>query len=271
MTSEKNAAQRVIAVAKKLSADCDRVAVDENVFVYNPLRYARNSHELYLSKYGNRGKRAIWLGMNPGPFGMMQTGVPFGEVAAVRDFLQIECAVEAPKRQHPKRAIEGFSCTRSEISGRRLWGLVEDVWGTPESFFADNIVWNYCPLAFLDERGSNVTPDKLSSATRAAIAVACDRALDALLDIWQPSLLIGVGGYAERQLRNAAARIEVRSEHASGAGAIVPSSQKVIAQILHPSPASPRANRDWAGQVRAQLMPLSILPATAVSALTVTK
>ena len=35
-------------------------------------------------------KRVVFLGMNPGPFGMAQVGVPFGEVAAVRDWLRID-------------------------------------------------------------------------------------------------------------------------------------------------------------------------------------
>ena len=48
--------------------------------VYNPLDYARRSHEAYLKKYGSSLRRVVLVGMNPGPFGMAQTGVPFGDV-----------------------------------------------------------------------------------------------------------------------------------------------------------------------------------------------
>src|SRR6476646_409826 len=92
--------------------------------VYNPLDYARRSHEAYLQKYGSGRKHVLLVGMNPGPFGMAQTGVPFGDVASVRDFLGITAAVDAPRDQHPKRRIDGFDCARAEISGTRLWGWI---------------------------------------------------------------------------------------------------------------------------------------------------
>ena len=81
--------------------------------------------------------------MNPGPFGMVQTGVPLGEIAAVRDWMGIEATVEKPATENPKRPIEGFACTRSEVSGRRLWGLFAERFGTAEAFFTDHFVANY--------------------------------------------------------------------------------------------------------------------------------
>src|SRR3954471_11794983 len=91
--------------------------------VYNPLEYAWTAHEQYLSRYAATPKRAVFLGMNPGPFGMAQTGVPFGEIMAVRDWLGIAAPIAKPKREHPKRLVTGFGCPRSEISGQRLWRL----------------------------------------------------------------------------------------------------------------------------------------------------
>jgi len=41
--------------------------------------------------------------MNPGPWGMAQTGVPFGEINAVKDWLGINAEVDKPQKQHPKR------------------------------------------------------------------------------------------------------------------------------------------------------------------------
>ena len=138
---------------------------------------ARKSHHAYLRRYANTPKRALFLGMNPGPWGMAQTGVPFGEVAAVRDWLGIKCLVDRPKNEHPLRSVLGFDCPRSEVSGRRLWGFFAKRFGTAGEFFADNIVLNYCPLLFLhtdSKRCVNLTPDKLSATDKEPLYAACD-------------------------------------------------------------------------------------------------
>lgn len=44
-------------------------------YVYNPLEYAWDTHRLYAEKYCHSGQSVLFLGMNPGPFGMAQTGV----------------------------------------------------------------------------------------------------------------------------------------------------------------------------------------------------
>ncbi len=201
--------------------------------VYNPLDYAWAPHTAYLKKFGTAKKKGIFLGMNPGPFGMAQTGVPFGEVAAVRDWMGIEEPVQAAPGEHPKRRIEGFACQRSEVSGRRLWGWAEAEFGTAERFFADYFVVNYCPLIFLEETGRNRTPDKVLASEMAVVEAACDAHLKRVIEILDPSWLIGVGGFAENRLTEVAG---TRTD------------TKII-RILHPSPASPAANRDWAGAV----------------------
>ena len=127
--------------------------------VYNPLAYAWAPYEAYLRRFADAQKRLMFLGMNPGPFGMTQTGVPFGEVAAVRDWLKLPCRINRPSREHPRRPVQGFACPRSEVSGRRLWGLFAARFGTPAKFFAEHIVMNYCPLAFVERSGRNLTPD----------------------------------------------------------------------------------------------------------------
>ena len=71
---------------------------DPVAHVYNPLDYAWAAHESYLRRYGRGRKRVVFLGMNPGPFGMAQTGVPFGEVAAVRDWIGIQAKILRPAR-----------------------------------------------------------------------------------------------------------------------------------------------------------------------------
>jgi single-strand selective monofunctional uracil DNA glycosylase len=217
--------------------------------VYDPLQYAFAPYEAYVRRYGATRKRVVLLGMNPGPFGMMQTGVPFGEVAAVRDWMRLAAPVQRPPSEHPKRPIEGFACARSEVSGRRLWGWAAQRFGAAEAFFADWFVLNYCPLVFLEASGRNFTPDKLPAAERRAVAEACDRHLAAALGALQPEWAIGIGGYAERCLRGVLEGGAVDSALAR---------RIQVAQILHPSPASPAANRGWSEAVDAKLGALGL-------------
>ncbi len=198
--------------------------------VYNPLEYAWGPHSTYVKKYGNSRKRVLLLGMNPGPFGMAQTGVPFGEIPAVRDWMGISEPVDRPAKEHPKRPVEGFACTRSEVSGRRLWGWAKDTFGTAEDFFRGHFVVNYCPLVWMSETGTNLTPDKLPPAAMTLVYEACDRHLARVIEILQPEWLVGVGGFAE-------ARFQLVS----------PGGGTRITRIPHPSPANPAANKDWAG------------------------
>ncbi len=217
-------------------------AVDSLVFappvtmVYNPLSYAWKAHQLYLEKFGCGPKRVLFLGMNPGPFGMAQTGVPFGDVSAVRDWLGLSAPVARPFCEHPKRRVTGFACPRSEVSGQRLWGLFAERFGAAESFFAEHMVMNYCPLAFIEASGRNRTPDKLPVAERTALFAACDEHLRAMASSLRPEWIIGVGEFARRRAEEVFANGDPR-----------------IGQILHPSPASPAANRNWAATAARQL------------------
>jgi single-strand selective monofunctional uracil DNA glycosylase len=221
--------------------------------VYDPHRYAWAPYEAYVTRYGAGRKRVVLLGMNPGPFGMMQTGVPFGEIAAVRDWMGIRARVEKPGQEHPKRPIEGFDCARSEVSGRRLWGWAAARFGAADAFFADWFVLNYCPLAFLEASGRNYTPDKLPAPLLAEVYAACDRHLAAALSTLAPQWAIGVGAFAEKRLR---AVLEGGSMEGALARAIR------VGQILHPSPASPAANRGWEAAAEKQLAALGVpLPA----------
>jgi single-strand selective monofunctional uracil DNA glycosylase len=208
--------------------------------VYNPLEYAWAPHELYLRRFGNSGKKVVFVGMNPGPFGMVQTGVPFGEIEAVRGWMHIEAPVGSPAVQNPKRPVEGFICARSEVSGRRLWGLFAERFGAAENFFADHFVANYCPLAFFAD-GRNLTPDKLPAAEQQALLDACDGHLRAMVEILNPEWVIGVGAWAEARAAIACEGLEVR-----------------IGRVLHPSPASPAANRGWSGAASGQLAALGV-------------
>ena len=209
--------------------------------IYNPLDYAWTAHESYLQRYANSPKRVIFLGMNPGPFGMVQTGIPFGQVGAVRDWLGIEAEIGHPANQHPKRLVTGFACQRSEISGERLWGLFAERFGSAENFFEQHIVMNYCPLAFVEWSGRNRTPDKLPASERAALFAACDEHLADVVRILQPEWLVAIGDFAFKRAEQILASGQIR-----------------LGRILHPSPANPAANRDWAILATTQLRQLGI-------------
>jgi len=212
-------------------------------YVYQPLDYAWTPHETYLRRFGSSRKKVVLVGMNPGPFGMTQTGVPFGEIAAVRDWMGICTPVGKPEREHPKRPVVGFDCPQSEVSGRRLWGLFAQRFGKAESFFKDHFVANYCPLVFIEASGRNFTPDKLPAAETTVMEEACDAHLRAVIAALQPEWVIGVGAFAE--------------ERANRAKEVMGGSFKT-GRVLHPSPASPAANRDWAGAATKQLVKLGV-------------
>ena len=232
----------LVDVAATLSRDVEALGFGAPVStVYNPLSYAWQAHKTYLDRYGRGDKEILIIGMNPGPFGMVQTGVPFGDVTMVREWLGIEGGVGRPAREHPRRPIEGFACRRGEVSGRRLWGWLRTRFGDPARMAERLLVANYCPLAFLEESGRNRTPDKLPIVERTALLAACDRALRAMIAATHARTVIGVGQFAAERLRIATTDLDVG-----------------VAQILHPSPASPAANRGWEAQVEVQLRALGI-------------
>ncbi|MEZ4270525.1 MAG: single-stranded DNA-binding protein [Myxococcota bacterium] len=209
--------------------------------VYNPLEYAFEPYVDYLRLCGEAKGRIVLLGMNPGPWGMAQTGVPFGEVSLVRDWLGITGNVRKPKIEHPKRPVMGFACARSEVSGARVWGWAQGQFKTPTRFFKQFFVANYCPLVFMEDSGRNRTPDKLPRDERTALTALCDAALRDLARVLEPRWVIGIGKFAEDRARDALAELDVP-----------------IGRILHPSPASPLANKGWADQAMKQLQALGI-------------
>ena len=235
---------KLIEISRELTATLKPLRFSKASHVYLPTDYARKPHEAYLRRFGKGRKRVLFLGMNPGPWGMSQTGVPFGEIPAVRDWMGIDEPVGKPDPEHPKRPITGFQCERSEVSGRRLWGYFAERYPKVEDFFADHFVSNYCPLVWMSETGANITPDKLPKPEMEPVEEACMAHLMAVLKILRPQYLIGVGAYAEGKLAEAA--------EATGSGA-------AIGRVLHPSPASPAANRGWAEAAGRQLQALGVL------------
>jgi single-strand selective monofunctional uracil DNA glycosylase len=237
-----SAQAQLIAITRKLSSAVGRLSFgDPTRYVYNPLVYARAPHEEYLRRYGSGSGRTLLVGMNPGPFGMAQTGIPFGDVRMVRDFLGISAKIARPASEHPARPVLGFDCRRSEVSGTRLWGWARDRFSEPAAFFERFFVINFCPLAFLEEGGKNRTPDKLPPKEKQPLLAACDQALSAMVDVLEPSLVVGIGGFAEASAKRALANRELR-----------------VGGMLHPSPANPRANAGWASIIEEQLQTLGV-------------
>jgi single-strand selective monofunctional uracil DNA glycosylase len=235
--------ERLLAAGAVLRDEMDTLDfADPVAHVYNPLRYAWPMHEAFVRRFGTGPRRVLLLGMNPGPWGMVQTGIPFGEVAVVKEWMGLNEPIDRPAGEHPKRPIQGLDCRRSEVSGRRLWGYFAERFGTPEKFFREHFVLNYCPLAFLEEGGRNRTPDKLPAAETVPLFRACDDHLIRVVELFQPEWLVGVGAFAQKKLKSLFASAK---EEASGPR---------IGVILHPSPASPAANRGWAEAAERQFL-----------------
>lgn len=237
-----NIGQSVVESAKRLSQEVDKLPFAEPItHIYNPLDYAWAGHKSYLEQHAGSLKKVVFLGMNPGPFGMAQTGVPFGEIELVRDWIGVDVPIEKPLAEHPKRPVDGFECKRSEVSGRRLWGLFRDRFGCAKAFFSDHFVANYCPLVFMESSGRNRTPDKLPVGEVKALYSVCDAHLRRLVQALKPDWVIGVGAFAEGRAKAALDGLDFK-----------------IGRILHPSPASPLANRGWAEQATHQLKILGV-------------
>jgi single-strand selective monofunctional uracil DNA glycosylase len=209
--------------------------------IYNPLTYARSAYDEYLDRYGGKPKEVLLLGMNPGPWGMVQTGIPFGEIDAVKDWMGIGAHHGAPHKFHPKRPVKGFLCGRREVSGKRLWGWVKSTFGAPENFFRRFFVANYCPLMFLEEGGRNRTPNQLPAAERKALLAPCDRALKETVLYFGPGHVVGIGAFAADRAKAALKGLDV-----------------TVGRITHPSPANPRANRGWENCIKEEFAQMGI-------------
>ena len=237
-----NTAKQIASITDSLTAHLGTLTFSDPVtHIYNPLVYARLGYDQYVGRFGNGAKSVIWVGMNPGPFGMVQTGVPFGDVEMVRDWMRIEASVLPPADCHPKRPVLGFACPRGEVSGRRLWGWVRQRFVNPDAFFNHFFVINYCPLMFMEVSGRNRTPDKLPAAEKKGLFEICDRALRQSIGVYRPQWVIGIGNFAEKRIREALGGLNVK-----------------IGRITHPSPANPKANRGWGRRIESELAAMGL-------------
>jgi single-strand selective monofunctional uracil DNA glycosylase len=237
----------LLEAAKHLSEQCNKkipalLKHKDVAHVTNPLDYAWELHEQFIRKWGGFGAKTLLLGMNPGPYGMAQTGVPFGATKMATDVLQIEAVeLQTPAGAHPKRPIQGLSMERQEVSGTRFWTFMVDHYGSIEATFSNIFVVNHCPLLILGETGRNITPVDIPKSIINPILDLCDQHLKSVVDIMGIERIIGVGNYAKKRAKTIVPELDIDA-------------------MWHPSPASPLANRnggaDWRENVASKL-PLS--------------
>ena len=227
--------KNLIEITNKLGNDCEiakKVIINDNKsidFAYNPLKYAWKSHKMYLERYGRLGANTIIMGMNPG-HGMGNTGIPFGCPEKVRNYLRIKnLKIKEPKNSHPKRIVTGLECKKPEISGKRIWSLIEEIYGSPEEAFKQIFVINHFPLWMFNKSGQNITPDKLKPSSNKEIFDICNKYLIEVRNILKAERIVAVGKYASKMARNALKSSNLKSI--------------IIDEIPHPSPANPLANK----------------------------
>ena len=227
----------LLKVSMTLSGALKEISFGDPVAgVYDPTEYARGPFGEYLQKFGQTPKYAVFVGMNPGPWGMVQTGVPFGEVTMVKNWMGIVGKVGSPANPHPKRPVQGFGCRRREVSGLRLWRWAARRVGTAEGFFRRFFVLNYCPLAFFDIAGKNITPERLKADARTSLFCFCDDVVRRQVEILAPDVVVGIGHFAHGRCLNALKGMDLK-----------------VGRITHPSPANPHANRGWESVVEREL------------------
>jgi single-strand selective monofunctional uracil DNA glycosylase len=236
--------QDLLNAAKLLSDKCTKKIPNllkhkDVAHVTNPLDYAWELHEQFITKWAGCGAKTLLLGMNPGPYGMAQTGVPFGATKMATDVLGMEpVELQTPSGAHPKRPIQGLSMERQEVSGTRFWTFMVEHFGSIESTFSNIFVVNHCPLLILGETGRNITPVDIPKSIINPILDLCDQHLKSVVDIMGIERIVGVGNYAKKRAKTIVPELDIDA-------------------MWHPSPASPLANRnggaDWRANVASKL------------------
>ncbi|KAH8271369.1 hypothetical protein KR018_007666 [Drosophila ironensis] len=206
--------------------------------IYNPLVYASRLHGDYLRRYLSGPKKLVLVGMNPGPNGMGQTGIPFGNVRTVKVMMQLSGTVDKPAVEHPKRPVVGLDCHIEEPSGVRLWELFLRLSGNMDTFSQQCFVHNFCPLAFFDEAGRNLTPSELKGTYKTRIRDLCLEALEQQLALLKPTIVVAVGEYVHSVLK--------RSDYCK-------SDSISVLRLAHPSPRSVN-NTNWPEKAEAFLV-----------------
>ncbi|KAG5675760.1 hypothetical protein PVAND_005637 [Polypedilum vanderplanki] len=134
------------------------------------------------------------------------------------------------------KPIEGLECKRKEQSGKRFWGLMEELCGEPENFFRHCFMYNICPFAFLNKNGRNITPPELKGECKSALNKICLNYLSKSIKIFKPKIIIAIGSYANQKLNDLRKKSLI--------------SESIDYKLLpHPSPRAFH-NNDWVDRAR---------------------
>ncbi|CAH0690088.1 unnamed protein product [Spodoptera exigua] len=200
--SYQNISERFLDLADELNLSLEQFQLPKKVeVVYNPTIYAREPFEMYVRKYCNTPKPILFFGMNPGPFGMSQTGVPFGEIESVRDWLGITGQVGKPPVEIRGREVLGFQCKKTEASGKKFWGLFKNLCITPENFFRSSFVYNYLPQQWMTRSGSNLTPGECKKAEVEVLYRICDPVFHKVLELYEVEIIVAIGKFCETRAK----------------------------------------------------------------------
>ncbi|RZF44591.1 hypothetical protein LSTR_LSTR001349 [Laodelphax striatellus] len=200
-------------------------------YIYNPLECAYDVHRNFVHKFCISSKKILFLGMNPGPWGMMQTGVPFGDVISVKNWLKVTGEIIKPLKEHHLRPVSGFDCKRVEVSGKRFWAFAQHLSnGNPAVFFRNSFVHNYFPFVLMTESGKNVTPADLKPAEQKELESLCDESLCSVIDLLKVETIIAIGRYTEKRVKAVLRK--------------TPKNVDVV-YMMHPSPRNPKSNQEW--------------------------
>jgi len=190
-----------------------------DIVVINPLEYLWLQYGYYTSCYHNQYPRAMIIGMNPGPKGMSQTGIPFGSPNIIPSILPNKSLFneirdnEGSPVSSPHRRITGPSNTTVEVSGNRLWSALIKRYGDFKSITSEIFVDNICPLLFLcGKNGSkNLTPDKLTPSPAKIILIRlCTERLQKIYQcLGEPSNIVALGRWSHKFLEKMFPKVRV--------------------------------------------------------------
>ncbi len=141
--------------------------------IWNPGLYGETWHARFRRLYRPGQHPLVVFGLNPGPYGMAQTGIPFTDirrlVSALPD-LAAELRGRGERVEPPGLAPPGLRpyLSRSfESSAVRVYRFLKKGWGGAERGWTEVVVANPCTLLFIDPaEGKNRTPADLARAAR---------------------------------------------------------------------------------------------------------
>jgi single-strand selective monofunctional uracil DNA glycosylase len=148
-----------------------RIRAATGWLVLDPGRYGERWHHRFRRCYPVGPRPLLVFGLNPGPYGMAQTGVPFTDLKRLefhlprlwRELLAAREPVALPGLAPP--SLRPFLTRTFESSSVRVYKFLERAFGSAEQAFRRVAFVNPCPLLFIDRAtGENRTPADLPRA-----------------------------------------------------------------------------------------------------------